>query len=178
MSVTRAVPAREVAAYPHAMDVDSLLAVQRSSYQAATPGFRNASPEADALGRDELAALLERHRYCVLATSRADGRPHAAPVAFVVYDGAFWFATVAGLRLRNLKAHPWAALAVMEGDADVGETGQPHVALTAEGPATLHPVDDWRLFEAEWLRRHTDPPTWAEALVELRPERLFSHAAR
>ena len=160
------------------MNVDDLLVVQRSSYEVATPSFRSAWPEANALGRGELAALLGRHRYCVLATSRADGRAHAAPVAFVVHDGAFWFATVAGLRLRNLAAHPWAALVVMEGDADVGEAGQPHVALTAEGPVTLHAIDDWHSFETEWLRRHTDPPTWAKALVELRPERLFTHAAR
>jgi hypothetical protein len=159
------------------MDVDGLLAIQRSSFQRATPAFLSGWPESDALTRDELAALLERHPYCVLATSRWDGRAHAAPVAYVVYDGAFWFATVAGLRLRNLAAHPWAALVVMEGDADVGEVGQPHIALTAEGPTTLHEIGDWRRFETEWLRRHTDPPTWAAVLVELRPERLFSHAA-
>jgi hypothetical protein len=160
------------------MDVEELLAIQRSSYEAATPDFRGSWPEADALASDELNALLERHPYCVLATSRADGRAHAAPVAFVVHDGAFWFATVAGLRLRNLAACSWAALVVMEGNADVGEAGQAHQALTAEGPVSLHEIGDWRLFETEWLRRHTDPPTWAAALVELRPKRLFSHAAR
>ena len=162
---------------PPPMDVEGLLAIQRSSFQGATPAFRRGWPESEALTRDGLAALLERHPYCVLATSRADGRPQAAPVAYVVYESAFWFATVAGLRLRNLTAHPWAALVVMEGDADVGEVGQPHVALTAEGPTKLHEIDEWRLFETEWLRRHTDPPTWAAALVELRPERVFSHAA-
>jgi hypothetical protein len=160
------------------MDVEELLAIQRSSYEAATPAFRESWPEADALARDELAALLERHPYCVLATSRADGRAHAAPVAFVVHEGAFWFATVAGLRLRNLAACAWAALVVMEGNADVGEAGQAHHALTAEGPVSLHEIGDWQLFKTEWLRRHTDPPTWASALVELRPKRLFSHAAR
>jgi pyridoxamine 5'-phosphate oxidase-like protein len=160
------------------MDVDALLAIQRSSYAAATLDLRDSWPEADALARDELAALLDRHPSCVLATSRADGRAHAAPVAFVLHDGAFWFATVAGLRLRNLAVRPWAALVVMEGDADGGEAGQPHQALTAEGPVTLHEIGDWQLFETEWLRRHTDPPTWATALVELRPTRLFSHAAR
>ena len=78
----------------------------------------------------------------------------------------------------DLGAQPWAALVVMEGNADVGEAGQAHQALTAEGPVSLHEIGDWRLFETEWLRRHTDPPTWATALVELRPTRLFSHAAR
>src|SRR6478609_3431106 len=160
------------------MDVEELLVIQRSSYEAATPAFRESWPEADALARDELAALLARHPYGVLATSRADGRAHAAPVAFVVHEGAFWFATVAGLRLRNLAACAWAALVVMEGNADVGEAGQTHQALTAEGPVLLHEIGDWQLFKTEWLRRHTDPPTWASTLVELRPKRLFSHAAR
>jgi general stress protein 26 len=160
------------------VSVEELLAVQRTSYEAATPALRGSWPESRALGREEFAALLERHRYCVVATSRADGRAHAAPVAFVVSGGAFWFATVAGLRLRNLRGRPWAALVVMEGDADVGEVGESHVALTAEGPVTLHPVDEWQSLEAEWLRRHRDPPTWAAALAELRPERLFTHAAR
>jgi general stress protein 26 len=160
------------------VNIDRLLSIQRSSYEAATSNMRVGWPEADALGRDELAALIDRHPYCVLATTRADGRAHATPVAFIVHNGAFWFATVAGLKLRNLKAHPWASLVVMEGDADVGEVGQPHIALTAEGPVTLHPIDDWHSFDTEWLRRHTDPPTWAVALAELRPERLFTHAAR
>ena len=159
------------------MDLDGLLSVQRASYRSATRGLRESWPEADALGRRELGDFLERHRYCVLATARPDGRASAAPVAFVVHDGCFWFATAAGLRLRNLNAQPWASLVVMEGNADAGETGQPHVALTAEGPVTLHPVDAWRAFEGEWLRRHSDPPVWAGALAELHPERIFSHTA-
>jgi hypothetical protein len=81
------------------VDVDELLAIQHSGYELATSCFRDGWPEADALDRNEPAALLDRHPYCVLATSRADGRAHAAPVAFVVYRGAFWFATVDGLRL-------------------------------------------------------------------------------
>jgi hypothetical protein len=31
--------------------------------------------------------------------------------------------------------------------------------------------------EAEWLRRHGHAPEWAVAFAELRPERVFSHAA-
>lgn len=66
----------------------------------------------------------------------------------------------------------------MEGTTrnDVTE-GRPHVALTAEGPVTLHAIEHWRSLENEWLRRHDRPPTWAAALVELSPARLFSYAA-
>jgi Pyridoxamine 5'-phosphate oxidase len=158
-------------------DAERLIAIQRSSYASASQRFKGTWPESEALDAQRLMDLLDRHKYCVLSTSRADGRAHAAPVAFAVHDGAFWFATVAGLRLRNLRATAWAALVVMEGDADVGEAGRPHVAVTVEGPTRLRELADWRLLEGEWLRRHTDPPTWANALVELRPERLFSHAA-
>jgi Pyridoxamine 5'-phosphate oxidase len=158
-------------------DVEPFLAVQRSSYAAARDGFRAGWPEAQALDVAGIASLLDDNRYCVLATARPDGRAHAAPVAFVVADGSFWIATVEGLRLRNLRATPWASVVVMDGDADEGEEGAPHRALTAEGPVALHDVAAVARFEEQWLDRHTDPPEWAEALIELRPQRLFSHAA-
>ncbi len=160
------------------MNVEHLLKVQRRSYATATTGLRSAWPESAALDGARMTTLLERQRYCVLATGRADGRPHASPVAFVVADGAFWIATVAGLRLRNLRATPWASVVVMEGDADEGEEGDVHLALTAEGPVTLHEVAAvFARLEAEWLRRHTHAPEWAVAFAELRPERIFSHGA-
>jgi hypothetical protein len=31
--------------------------------------------------------------------------------------------------------------------------------------------------EGEWLRRHGHAPAWAVAFAQLRPERVFSHAA-
>jgi Pyridoxamine 5'-phosphate oxidase len=164
-------------------DAAALADVQRRSYAAASKGLRSSWPESQALDADALAALLARRRYCVLATSRPDGRPHAAPVAFVVASGAFWFGTVEGLRLRNLRSTPWAALVVMEGERDEAEAGDepPHRALTAEGPVVVHEADAFNTaFEplrAAWVARHGDPPDWAAALVELRPQRLFSHAA-
>jgi nitroimidazol reductase NimA-like FMN-containing flavoprotein (pyridoxamine 5'-phosphate oxidase superfamily) len=124
-----------------------------------------------------MASLLDENRYAVLATARRDGRAHAAPIAFVVSGGSFWVATVEGLRLRNLRANPWASVVVMDGDADEDEEGTPHRALTAEGPIVLHEVAALARFEDAWLARHTDAPDWATAFVELRPERLFSHAA-
>jgi hypothetical protein len=158
-------------------DVEPLLALQRSSYAAASAGLRSSWPEGQALDGPGMTALFDDNRYCVLATARRDGRAHAAPVAFVVADGSFWIATVQGLRLRNLQATPWASVVVMDGDADEGEEGIPHRALTAEGPVELHEVEVLGRFEAEWLARHTDAPDWATAFIELRPERLFSHAA-
>ena len=164
-------------------DAAAFADVQRRSYAAASRGLRSSWPESQALDASGLAALLGRRRYCVLATSRPDGRPHAAPVAFVVGARAFWFATVEGLRLRNLRATPWAALVVMEGERDEDEAGEglPHRALTAEGPVAVHEADAFGpAFEPlrpVWAARHGDPPDWAAALVELRPQRVFSHAA-
>ena len=65
----------------------------------------------------------------------------------------------------------------MEGDADKGEPGDTHRALTTEGPVTLHEVSAaYGRLEAEWLRRHKHAPEWAVAFAEVRPERIFSHA--
>jgi hypothetical protein len=164
-------------------DAAALAEVQRRSYARVTGALRSAWPEAQALDEAGFRSLLGRRRYCVLATAREDGRPHASPVAFLVAGGAFWFGTVAGLRLRNLHATSWASIVVMEGEREPDEEGSglPHRALTAEGPTTLHegaarerafaPLRD------AWLARHGREPDWAVALVELRPERLFSHDA-
>jgi pyridoxamine 5'-phosphate oxidase-like protein len=157
--------------------VIELAELQRRSYAAAR-GVRGSWPEADALDEAGLADLLGRRRYCVLATGRPSGRATAAPVAFVTQGGSFWFASVEGLRLRNLRATQWAALVVMEGGGVDG--GPAHRAVTAEGPTMLYEGDDFaRAFEPlreAWLARHGGPPDWAAALVELRPERLFSYS--
>ena len=165
-----------------AEDAGILAEIQSASYRTAR-GIKAAWPEADALDADGISDLLGAHRYCVLATGRPDGRAHAAPVAYVAAAGAFWFGTVAGLRLRNLRAGPWASLVVMEGERDSDEPGDDplHRALTAEGPVSLHEGDAFAAAFAplreSWLARHGHEPDWAVVLAELRPERIFSHAA-
>jgi general stress protein 26 len=155
-------------------DASALAAIQRASYASAR-GIKSSWPEADALDADRIAELLARMRYCVLATGRPDGRAHAAPVAFVVAGGAFWFGTVQGLRLRNLRATQWASLVVMEGEGDA------HVALTAEGPVTLHEGAErdaaFEPLRERWIELHERAPDWADALVAVHPKRLFSYAA-
>ena len=164
-------------------DAARLAALQAESYARAGSGLRSSWPPADALDEAGIAALLER-RYAVLATARPDGRAHATPIAFTLADGAFWIGTVEGRRLRNLRARPWASLVVMEGDRDADEDesfGPPHRALTAEGRVTLHEGGAMEralgpLLDA-WIARHGHPPDWAVALIELRPERVFSYGA-
>ena len=165
-------------------DAEALAEIQRRSYERASAALRGSWPERQALDAGRIAAHLARHRYALLATGRADGRPHAAPVAFTVARAAFWFATVEGLRARNLRATPWASLVVMHGERDEDEgpeQGEPHVALTAEGAVVLHEGDAFAAafdgVRSSWLRRHGAAPDWAVAIAELRPRRLFSHAA-
>jgi hypothetical protein len=153
-------------------DAAAVAALQRASYAKARD-VKSSWPEADALDAQAIADFLGRRRYCVLASARSDGRAHASPVAYVVAEAAFWFASVEGLRLRNLRVTPWASLVVMENEPD-------HVALTAEGPVTIHEGEAFEpAFEPlrdRWLQCHEQAPDWARALVELRPQRVFSYA--
>jgi general stress protein 26 len=155
-------------------DLEELLEVQRQSYARAGAGVRGSWPEESSLRRVELRDFLERLVYGVLATARPDGRAHATPIAFSLEDGAFWVATVASLRLRNLRTNPWASLVLTD-----GQRAGPHSALTAEGPVTLHEgvafdVARERL-DTGWRTRHGQPPDWAVAFIELRPERILSY---
>ncbi|MGH3047411.1 MAG: pyridoxamine 5'-phosphate oxidase family protein [Gaiellaceae bacterium] len=158
-------------------DVDVLLEAQRRSYERAGEGLRRSWPPESALGADDLRSILAELVYGVLATARPDGRAHASPVAFSVDDGAFWVATVTGVRLRNLRAVPWASLVLSEGQRD-----GTHRALTAEGPVRLHEDAAFAAARArldeDWVARHGHAPSWATSFVELRPERLFSHRQR
>lgn len=154
--------------------IRTILEVQRRSYGSAGP-IQTHWPEAQALDHDSLERLFADLTYGVLATARPDGRAHAAPVAFSVERGAFWVATVEGLRLRNLRATPWASLVLAE-----GQRGEAHRALTAEGPVRLHEDEEFdglrRRLDTEWAVRHGNPPAWAAAFIELTPDRVFSHA--
>ncbi len=157
------------------LDVQALIAVQNRSYDRAGPGILESYPRTQSMDAARLAAFLDSTRYAVLATSRPDGRAQATPIAFTVWDGAFWVASVRGARTRNLRVHPYASIVVMEGE------GTAHRAIIAEGPVTTYEKLDlggrrdelWAL----WQARHRHLPDWATLLIELRPERFFSYDA-
>jgi general stress protein 26 len=117
----------------------------------------------------QIARFLEQHRYAVVATTRPSGRPQAAPLAFFIRNGSFWFASVAGQRLRNLRQVSYLAIVISEGD------GGDHKLLTAEGAAILHPVS--AELAACWATRHDEDPAWATTMIQVTPERLFSYQA-
>lgn len=150
-----------------------LIAIQDRSYEQAGGSIRRSWPNKTAMDAQTLAGFLERKRYAILASVRPDGRPQAAPVAFHVKDGAFWIATVAGARVRNLHATPHAALVISE-----GERGN-HRAVRVEGPVTLHEGDALaavrKRLDAAWEERQGSAPEWAAAFIELRPETLYSY---
>jgi nitroimidazol reductase NimA-like FMN-containing flavoprotein (pyridoxamine 5'-phosphate oxidase superfamily) len=118
----------------------------------------------------ELAAFLDERRWCVLATTSADGHAQARPVAFTVLGASFWFATVAGGRLRNLQRMPWASVVVGKGEGDE------HRAVAADGPTRIVEQPPEELLAA-WERHHGSRAEWASAFFELQPARLFSYAA-
>lgn len=150
-----------------------LIAIQDRSYEQAGGSIQRSWPNMTAMDVETLAGFLERKRYAILASVRPDGRPQAAPIAFHVKDGAFWIATVAGARVRNLQATPHAALVISE-----GERGN-HRAIRAEGAVTLHEGDALaavrKKLDAAWEERQGSAPEWAAAFIELRPETLYSY---
>ena len=149
-------------------DAAALAEIQSRSY-ARPSGFRETWPREHTLDANGLADFLDAHVYCVLATSRPDGRPQATPISFLVTEGVFWFASQPGARLRNLRATPYASFVLAEGGR--GE----HTAVAAEGPVMLHEPDAVPGIRAAWAARVQNDPVWAAAFFELRPRLLFSH---
>lgn len=156
-------------------DAQELHDVQERSYEKAGSGIRESYPRNHAMDAGHLAAFLDGRRYAVLATSRMDGRSQAAPVAFIVWRGAFWVASVEGARVRNLRARPYASIVVMEGE------GNAHRAVIAEGPVRIHDLSAGNTADPDFLEayqgKHGDTADWARARIELRPERLYSYDA-
>ena len=72
---------------------------------------------------------LTRSRNYWVATTRADGRPHVAPVWGVWHDGALWFSTGGeSVKGRNLAERPDAVVHLESGDDCVILEGRPERA--------------------------------------------------
>jgi nitroimidazol reductase NimA-like FMN-containing flavoprotein (pyridoxamine 5'-phosphate oxidase superfamily) len=153
------------------IDVDALIRLQEASFARAQDGLRSSWPRESGMDAAQLRSFLDGHRYCVLATTTAQLHPVARPVAFTVIGASFWFATVAGPRLRNLERTPWASIVVAEGDA--GE----HRAVAVDGSATITRQPSEQLL-AGWEARHGSRAEWAAAWFEIQPARLISYSAK
>ena len=152
------------------IDLAALVDLQASSFERAGLNLRTSWPADAAMDAGELGAFVDAHRYCVLATVTGRGKPLARPVAYLVFDTSVWLATVDGSRLRNLRRTPWVSLVI-----SVGEPGA-HQAVAIDGAATTMP-DAPLPVRIAWAARHGSEPGWADAWVEVRPDRLISYSA-
>jgi predicted pyridoxine 5'-phosphate oxidase superfamily flavin-nucleotide-binding protein len=144
---------------------DPLGTLQDRSFAQASAATARAYPPERRLTAAQLARYLDRRSYAVVSSARADGRPHAAPSLFYRRGTEFWLPTVAGsVRERNVRAHPWLALTVTEGDDDK------HVAVLIEGPAELVAPE---AAPGEFRAR---PGDWARVWLLLRAEKILSYA--
>ena len=99
--------------------------------------------------RERALARLRASASYWLATTRPDGRPHAAPVWGVLIGGEFWFGT-AGRKVRNLRHMPYAVVH--------GESADDVAIL--EGPVERRPLSDApEAVLAAFRAKYVDPLT-------------------
>jgi len=144
--------------------------LQDASFSRAG-AVRKAYPPQRRMTGPQLAGYLSRRTYALASSTRPDGRPHAAPTLFSIYAEAFWLPTLgSAVRLGNVRAHPWLALSILEGEHDN------HAAVLTEGPAEVLvtvPADVWSITE---LRNRGGSLDWATHWLRMTPQRLFSFA--
>ena len=145
--------------------------LQDASFSRASQATRTAYPPDRRMIGTQLAEYLTRRTYALASTTRPDGRPHAAPTLFSLYAEAFWLPTVAGaVRLGNVRANPWLALSIIEGEHDA------HAAVLTEGPAEVLTTVPDDLRSITELRNRGGSLDWATAWIRISPQRLFSFA--
>jgi nitroimidazol reductase NimA-like FMN-containing flavoprotein (pyridoxamine 5'-phosphate oxidase superfamily) len=150
--------------------VNAFASLQDASWERADAALRTSWPRERLMTGESLDAFFAERRYCVFATTTPRDRPQARPVAFLALGDAFWFATVAGGRLRNVRRSPWVSVVISDGQADA------HRVAIADGPVTIHDAPPDEVLAA-WKAKMDSSPDWAVAWLELRPERLLSYSA-
>lgn len=145
---------------------ESLGTLQDRSFARATASTASSYPPARRLSGAQLAGYLDRRKYAVVGSARADGRPHAAMSVYIRRDTTFWLPTMAGsVRERNLRGTPWLTMVVAEGDDGA------HIAALIEGPAETVTPDS---VPADVRAAATGD--WISAWIRLTAERLLSYA--
>ena len=145
--------------------------LQDASFSRAGRPLRAAYPPQRRMTRPELAGYLKRRTYALASSTRPDGRAHAAPTLFSVYAEAFWLPTLGGAaRLGNVRAHPWIALSILEGEHDN------HAAVLTEGPAEVVATVPDELRSITEVRNRGGSLDWATAWLRMTPQRLLSFA--
>lgn len=145
--------------------------LQEESFRQGGQAVRTAYPPERRMTGLQLAEYLDRRTYALASSTRPDGRAHAAPTLFSIYAEAFWLPTVGGaVRLRNVQAHPWLALSVLEGEHDT------HAAVLTEGPAEVLTTVPPEVHNVTQQRNAGGTLDWATAWLRMTPQRLFSFA--
>jgi hypothetical protein len=150
---------------------DWLGRLQDASFSRAGPTVRKAYPPQRRMTGPQLASYLQRRTYALASSTRPDGRAHAAPTLFCIYAEAFWLPTVSGaVRIGNVRAHPWLALSIVEGEHDT------HAVVLTEGPAEVLATVPEDVRNTAELRNRGGSVAWATTWLRLAPQRLFSFA--
>jgi Pyridoxamine 5'-phosphate oxidase len=144
--------------------------LQEASFSRAG-AVRKAYPPERRMTALQLAGYLTRRTYALASSTRHDGRPHAAPTLFSIYAEAFWLPTLGdAARLGNVRAHPWLALSIIEGEHDT------HAAVLTEGPAEVLATVPEDVRNITELRNRGGSLDWATNWLRMTPLRLFSFA--
>jgi len=150
---------------------DWLSGLQDASFGRAGPAVRMAYPPQRRMTGPQLASYLQRRAYALASSTRPDGRAHAAPTLFSIYAEAFWLPTLGdAARIANVRAHPWLALSIIEGEHDT------HAAVLTEGPAEVLATVPEDVRSATELRNRGGSLAWATAWLRMSPQRLLSFA--
>jgi hypothetical protein len=148
-----------------------LARLQDGSFSRAGRALRTAYPPQRRMTGPELAGYLARRSYALASSSRPDGRAHAAPTLFSLYAQSFWLPTLGGAaRLGNVRAHPWLALSILEGEHDT------HAAVLTEGPAEVVATVPDEVRSITEVRNRGGSLDWATVWLRMTPQRLFSFA--
>jgi uncharacterized protein YhbP (UPF0306 family) len=85
--------------------------------------------------------LLAQHRYLVLGTADAEGRPWATPVFYAAdrEDRVLWVSSADSRHSRNISARPEVAITIFDSHAPIGGAEAIYLEATAE-PVSNHSV--------------------------------------
>jgi nitroimidazol reductase NimA-like FMN-containing flavoprotein (pyridoxamine 5'-phosphate oxidase superfamily) len=154
--------------------IDTLARIQESSFARASEATRGAFPTERRMTGEMLLGFLTRKKYAVLATTRTDGRPQAAPVGYALVGTKFVMASLPDAqRVRNLRNEPHASLVITE------DEGDRHGVVIVEGTTRLlQPLEAGLEMRAPFRDEAGNLPDWIGILVVLTPERLLTYAAQ
>ncbi|MCI0574674.1 MAG: pyridoxamine 5'-phosphate oxidase family protein [Chloroflexi bacterium] len=116
-----------------------------------------------------IEARLGREATIWLATVRADGRPHLAPVWYVWLDGKVYLATgTETQKFTNLRANQQVALALPDTTSVIVIEGEAHAA----DRNTTNNLAEYFFHKYEWDFRYDDTADWR--LIEITPRKILA----